>query len=46
MGKYIKCEACTELCGYQNGNSSHAKRGFCDSCNGLGYKENDKIKKE
>ena len=35
---YIRCEVCTELCGYQNGNSSHDKRGFCNSCNVLGYK--------
>lgn len=46
LERYIRCEVCNELCGYQNGNSSQGKRGFCNSCNGLGYKENDKIKKE
>ena len=46
LGKYIRCDKCTEWCGYQNSNSSHSKRQFCDKCKGLGYLVNEKIKNE
>ena len=46
LGKYIRCDKCTEWCGYQNSDSSHSKRLFCDKCKGLGYLLNEKIKNE
>ena len=46
LGKYIRCDKCTEWCGYKNSDSSHSKRKFCDNCKGFGYIENEKIKKD